>query len=169
MFKNKVSCLLFFFSIFIVFSFAPKTFAFTTVTDDIVEDTTWTKNQGPYIVADFIAVMPGATLTIEPGVVVKFDYNNGLYILGSIEVNGTSLEKISFSSLYDSIGADLYNDCLEYIPDIIPEEGIDQCANTNQDEIDFIFLKNRKPYILEAKSKLTKLEIPKPFHTFIIS
>jgi len=162
MFKNKVSCLLFFFSIFIVFSFAPKTFAFTTVTDDIVEDTTWTKNQGPYIVADFIAVMPGATLTIEPGVVVKFDYNNGLYILGSIEVNGTSLEKISFSSLYDSIGADLYNDCLEYIPDIIPEEGIDQCANTNQDEIDF-------PWLFEAGEITVFDTLDSSFHNVLFS
>ncbi len=144
MFKNKVSYLLFSFFIFVVvFSFAPKAFAFTTVTDDIAEDTTWTQNQGPYIVGDFVAVLPNATLTIEPGVVVKFDFNDGLYILGSIKVDGTSLEKVSFSSLYDSIGADLYNDCFEYIPDIILEEGVEQCANTNQDEIDF-------PWLFEA-------------------
>ena len=35
------------------------------------------------------------------------------------------------------------------------------------DEIDFVYLKNRKPYIIEVKSKLNSAETPKAFHKFI--
>lgn len=35
------------------------------------------------------------------------------------------------------------------------------------DEIDFIYLKNRIPYIIEVKSKLKKAEIPKSFEKFL--
>lgn len=37
----------------------------------------------------------------------------------------------------------------------------------NDDEIDFVFLKNNKPYIFEVKSKLRKAEIPDAMKTFI--
>ncbi len=34
-------------------------------------------------------------------------------------------------------------------------------------EVDFVFIKNHKPYIFEVKSKLKSLEIPEPMKTFI--
>lgn len=123
-----------------VFIFSPSpsiTFASTIVDADITEDTTWTASESPYIVNAEITVAENATLAIDPGVIVKLDYDAHIYVLGSLAVNSVASKKISVSSLYDSIGVDLYNDCLEYMPDIVPEEGIESCANTNQDEVDF--------------------------------
>jgi len=132
-----------FISVFYFSSSPSKVFASTIVEADIIADTTWTKGNSPYVISNYIDVVAGATLTIDPGVIVKFDYDSSLDVLGSIEVNGTASEKVSVSSLYDSIGVDLYNDCLEYMPDLVPEEGVEPCANTNQDEVDF-------PWLFEA-------------------
>src|SRR3989338_8409233 len=132
-----------FISVFYFSSSPSKVFASTIVEADIIADTTWTKGNSPYVISNYIDVVAGATLTIDPGVIVKFDYDSSLDVLGSIEVNGTASEKVSVSSLYDSIGVDLYNDCLEYMPDLVHEEGVEPCANTNQDEVDF-------PWLFEA-------------------
>ncbi len=100
-------------------------------------DTTWTKEGSPYVIyapaliqigesttidditgevffepiyapqePDF-SVSAGTTLTIEAGTVVKFDYGQAFTISGNLIVNGTSEEKVCFTSLYDdSIGGD---------------------------------------------------------------
>ncbi len=39
----------------------------------IYANTTWTLANSPYIITDTVVVFPGDTLTIQPGVVVKFD------------------------------------------------------------------------------------------------
>jgi len=83
---------------------------FTLISDDITEDTTWTKEGSPYVVVDTILVKEGATLTIDPGVVVKFNadinpYSGiSIYVLGKIIANGTIEEPIYFTSSYDDIG-----------------------------------------------------------------
>lgn len=122
------------------FSSPSRAFASTTIDTDVVADTTWTIRQSPYIVNTEITVAENATLTIDPGVIVKLDYGTNIYVFGSLAMNGIASKKIFVSSLYDSIGVDLYNDCMEYIPDLVPEEGVEPCANTNQDEIDFPWL-----------------------------
>ena len=47
--------------------------AATNVSEDITSDITWTLANSPYIMTGSVFVRNGATLTIEPGVTVKFD------------------------------------------------------------------------------------------------
>ena len=77
-------------------------FSQTDVSGIISSDTTWALANSPYIVTDNVLVEDGVTLTIEAGVVVKF--NSGLYIKneGIIKAIGTSDNKITFQSNADS-------------------------------------------------------------------
>ncbi len=89
----------------------------TFVESDITEDTIWTLADGPYIVSGQITVAEGATLTINPGVVVKFlDYFSGLTILGSLSALGTASHPIYFTSYADDRGGDSNNDNEDSIP-----------------------------------------------------
>ncbi len=75
-----------------------STFA-TNVSGGIYVNTTWTLANSPYIVTDTLVVFPGVTLTIEPGVVVKFDNNIYLEIRdANIIAQGTSVDSITFTS-----------------------------------------------------------------------
>ncbi|MES2023404.1 MAG: alpha/beta fold hydrolase [Patescibacteria group bacterium] len=97
MFKIKYSKFLFLFFTFSVavgiFSFSHQAFASTVVTDDIIDDTTWTLDGSPYLVDGYVPVY--STLTIEPGVVVQ---NGSLDIFGTLKAEGTSDQHISFTS-----------------------------------------------------------------------
>ncbi|MBI2842100.1 MAG: right-handed parallel beta-helix repeat-containing protein [Armatimonadetes bacterium] len=70
----------------------------------------------PYVVGGWLGVSPGATLTIDPGTVVKFDKNvfgtNGaIGVQGSLIAQGTPESLISFTSLKDdALGGDTNND-----------------------------------------------------------
>jgi hypothetical protein len=79
----------------------------TNVSGGIYSNTTWTLANSPYIVVDTIVIFPGVTLTIQPGVIVKFD--NDIIIearQSSIIAEGTSADSIIFtsSSLSPSMG-----------------------------------------------------------------
>jgi len=99
------------------FSFVSQAFAETHVTDDIAINTNWAQADSPYIIDGPINILAGATLTIEPGVVVKFNldfYNSSLYILGSLIANGTEDNKIYFTSNYDdTLGGNTDDYCFE--------------------------------------------------------
>lgn len=84
----------------------PQVFASTLVDTDITQDTTWTQAGSPFIVMASIKVFANVTLTIEPGVVVKFNpifsySNNSIFVLGKLIANGTTENKIYFTSNYD--------------------------------------------------------------------
>ncbi len=69
---------------------------------DVAINTTLTKANSPYIVDNtVINIKTGATLTIEPGVVIKFRENAGLKIFGKILAQGTTAEPIVFTSFKD--------------------------------------------------------------------
>ncbi|MFZ1985740.1 MAG: right-handed parallel beta-helix repeat-containing protein, partial [Desulfatitalea sp.] len=80
----------------------------TTVSANITTDTTWTLASSPYIVTGYITVQgattAGATLTIEPGVQVRF--NSGRYLNiggtsgnpGALIAQGTAANPIVFTS-----------------------------------------------------------------------
>jgi len=88
---------LFYFSIF--FLVYTISYAQTNVSGGIFSNTTWTKVNSPYIVTDTVVVFPGVTLTIQPGVVVKFDYHIALEIRqAKLIAIGTLVDSITFTS-----------------------------------------------------------------------
>ena len=86
----------------------------TTVTTNITWNTTWTEAGSPYVVDGSPAIMAGATLTIEPGVVVKFGYNCAqFYVAWGAAINaiGTAEKPIYFTSIADdAVGGDTNGD-----------------------------------------------------------
>ncbi len=82
-----------------------KTLAATEITADVNSAATWNKEGSPYIMRKSITV--SAPLTIEPGVIVKFDYSNApgvnarLVIQNEFTAVGTSDERIYFTSIRD--------------------------------------------------------------------
>lgn len=77
-----------------------------TICNDI-----WTTAWSPYVVSR-ITVQSGCTLTIEPGVVVKFlSSSSNLDIEGTLDAQGTSASPIVFTSYYDdNYGGDTNGD-----------------------------------------------------------
>jgi RHS repeat-associated protein len=84
-----------------------------SVSGDITTNTTWTLANSPYVVTGTINVQSPAVLTIEPGVVVKFDTGANLLALAgaTLTANGTSTAPIVFTSLKDdSVAGDTNGD-----------------------------------------------------------
>lgn len=71
----------------------------TNVSGGIFANTTWTLAGSPYIVTDTVVVFPNVTLTIEPGVTVRFDNDIRLEIRqGNLNAIGTATDSITFTS-----------------------------------------------------------------------
>lgn len=70
----------------------------TEVGGPISSNTTWSLAGSPYIATSSIWVMPGVTLTIEPGVTVKFNDNLGMLVDGQVVARGTSRSLVTFTS-----------------------------------------------------------------------
>jgi hypothetical protein len=68
------------------------------VCGNIITDTTWTKANSPYLVTCSIFVVSGVTLTIEPGVQVRFQGNYSIDVDGTLVAQGTSGDPIIFTS-----------------------------------------------------------------------
>jgi len=111
--------------VFTVITFWSSLFTITAqthVSGGIYSNATWTLVNSPYIVDSNIVVFPGVTLTIQPGVVVKFV--NGV----SIEIRqaqliaiGTAIDSITFTS-----------NSLNPSPGIWNEIQLNQCTLCNQ-------------------------------------
>jgi parallel beta-helix repeat protein len=76
----------------------PVAKADTEVGGPIISDTTWTLTNSPYIVIANVEVWEGVTLTIEPGVTVKFDSEKNLQVNGELIAQGTAGNLITFTS-----------------------------------------------------------------------
>jgi len=70
----------------------------TYVEGHISQDTTWTLADSPYVVTKDIIVDPGVTLTIMPGVEVKFGGFFTLTVEGVLSASGTLDKPITFTS-----------------------------------------------------------------------
>jgi hypothetical protein len=70
----------------------------TNVSGFINANTTWALTSSPYIVVGNTIVQHGVTLTIDPGVIVKFDSAKVLQIDGELIARGTSARRIVFTS-----------------------------------------------------------------------
>jgi len=81
-----------------VLALPAATSADTNVSGVISTDTVWTLSGSPYIVTGSVLVSSGVTLTIEPGVTVRFDSNTGIQVDGELIARGTDTDNIVFTS-----------------------------------------------------------------------
>jgi hypothetical protein len=86
--------LLFILQVLLSISSYPQTY----VSGGIYSNTTWSPGNSPYIVTGDIAVFETYTLTILPGVEVRFYDGTMLDIRGTLIANGTSADSIKFTS-----------------------------------------------------------------------
>ncbi|MDD5050896.1 MAG: right-handed parallel beta-helix repeat-containing protein [Candidatus Pacebacteria bacterium] len=119
------SQLLFLFILFSCLFYAGSVRAETVISDtEISTDTTWTKANGPYVISQDTILDSGVTLTLEPGVIVKFD-NSLLKVYGTFIAEGTGQDKIYFTSLKDdSFGGDTNADASASQPSVFDRGGI---------------------------------------------
>src|ERR1035438_2254991 len=82
----------------------------TNVSGGIYSNTTWTKANSPYIVTDTVVVFPGFTLTIQPGVTVKFADKMRIEVRqAQLNAVGTAVDSIVFTSNSVSAKAGIYS------------------------------------------------------------
>lgn len=68
---------------------------------------TWTASGSPYVINGNLIVGASATLTIEPGVIVKMNGTfRTIYVDGRISAVGSAGNRITFTSFRDDIGGD---------------------------------------------------------------
>ena len=60
----------------------------TDVSGSIATNTTWTLANSPYVVTGNVSVNTGITLTVETGVSVRFNSNQGIYVNGTMSATG---------------------------------------------------------------------------------
>ena len=74
----------------------------------ITQDTVWTLVDSPFVVSEDVTVYSNATLTVEPGVEVRFGGAFSLVVLGKLYANGTE-KAIKFTSNRDQPDAGDWN------------------------------------------------------------
>lgn len=70
----------------------------TPVSGHVYNDTVWTLANSPYWVVGNVVVESGVTLTIEPGVEVRFNVDCGLHVNGDLDAIGNNNNIIKFTS-----------------------------------------------------------------------
>ncbi|HUV81225.1 MAG TPA: helix-hairpin-helix domain-containing protein [Patescibacteria group bacterium] len=68
----------------------------------IIEDTTFTLQGSPYIVQGMLIISESETLTVEPGITLKFKENSGIEVNGTLKASGQENKKIVFTSFNKS-------------------------------------------------------------------
>ena len=84
--------------LFLLFIIPTIIFGQTQISGGINEDTDWTIENSPYIITGNTVVFGKNTLTIEPGVVIKFEDNVQLRIQGKLTAIGNESDTIIFTS-----------------------------------------------------------------------
>ena len=95
------------------FAFAQRPFFFTAsatyVEGPITRDTVWTLTDSPFVVSKDVIVYPDATLTIEPGVEVRFGGEFSLVVEGTLSACGEENNTVTFTSNKDQPEAGDWN------------------------------------------------------------
>jgi parallel beta-helix repeat protein len=81
----------------------------TYIEGPITQDTVWTLTDSPFVVSKNVTVSPNITLTIEPGVEVRFGGDFWLIVNGRLLASGTKDNMITFTSNKDQPGAGDWN------------------------------------------------------------
>lgn len=84
--------------------------AATNVSGTISSNTTWTLANSPYVVTGDVTVASGVTLTVEPGVIVKFAAGKSLIVNGNLDAQAGPSSVIYFTSDKDDVGGDTNGD-----------------------------------------------------------
>jgi hypothetical protein len=79
-------------------AFPQPALAGISVTGSVTSNTTWAVADSPITVTGNVTVDAGVTLTVEPGVTVEFDTGKVLDINGTLIAQGTSSDKVTFTS-----------------------------------------------------------------------
>ncbi len=84
--------------IFLLAFIAFRSIASVNVSGGIFTNTTWTEANSPYIIVGDVAVDSAVTLTIEPGVQVRFNGKYYFFVDGKMIAAGTVTDSILFTS-----------------------------------------------------------------------
>ena len=100
------------FLISIIALFPSSASASTAVSGSILENTTWTAENSPYVVNGTLSIPAGMVLTIDSGVAVKFIHTQSkMDVYGTLQVNGTNDDNVYFTSYKDDeVGGDTNGD-----------------------------------------------------------
>ncbi|HMV65201.1 MAG TPA: right-handed parallel beta-helix repeat-containing protein [Myxococcota bacterium] len=86
----------------------PSNTAYASVQGTLSASTVW--QAGVVVIENNLTVAAGVTLTIRPGVVVKFKSGRGLYVSGALDATGTEAQPIVFTAFTDdTYGGDSNN------------------------------------------------------------
>lgn len=92
---------------------------------------TWMKDL-PYVISGKFTIASGATLTIDPGSIIKFNVPSKLDVNGTLLAQGTSTDRVYFTSLRDdTIGGDTNDDGSATTPSAGNWCGISSNANAS--------------------------------------
>ncbi|MBX4200187.1 alpha/beta hydrolase [Candidatus Parcubacteria bacterium] len=97
------------------------------VASQVNSDTTWSPDNGVYILKGEVDILASSTLNIEPGTIIKSSSGGGsvLRIMGNLNINGTTENPVVFTLLEDdSFGGDTNQDGTTTIPLISGWQGI---------------------------------------------
>jgi len=86
-----------------------STVSATYVEDSITQDTIWTLTDSPLVVSKDVTVNQNVTLTIEPGVEIRFGGKFSLTVNGQLIASGTQDKIITFTSNKDQPEAEDWN------------------------------------------------------------
>jgi hypothetical protein len=76
----------------------------TVVSGTISQDTAWTIDNSPYVLQGSVTIATGATLAVQPGVVVKATSSSScIYVNGKLNAVGTAEAPVIFTAEKDSV------------------------------------------------------------------